>query len=112
MNLCVNSRDAMPQGGTLTIATGNVVVQEIGIISHLGVSPGEYVRLSVADTGTGISKEFQEHIFEPLCTTKEVARVRGWDWRWFTELSNRVAARSWWIAGLGKAHVSQSIFPR
>jgi PAS domain S-box-containing protein len=77
MNLCVNSRDAMPQGGTLTIATANVVVGERDIVGHPCVSSGEYVRLSVADTGTGISKALQDHIFEPFFTTKEVGKGTG-----------------------------------
>lgn len=77
MNLCVNSRDAMPQGGTLTIATGNVRVDEgrIGVPPY--VAPGEYVRLSAIDTGTGISKEEQKLVFEPFFTTKDVGKGTG-----------------------------------
>jgi PAS domain S-box-containing protein len=77
MNLCVNARDAMPQGGTLTVATGNVTVKEGGFGGQPYVSPGDYVWLSVTDTGTGISKDIQEHIFEPFFTTKDVGKGTG-----------------------------------
>jgi two-component system, cell cycle sensor histidine kinase and response regulator CckA len=77
VNLCVNARDAMPQGGTLTIATGNVTVREGNIGGQPYVSPGEYVELSVTDTGTGISKDLQEQIFEPFFTTKELGKGTG-----------------------------------
>jgi CheY-like chemotaxis protein len=76
MNLCVNSRDAMPRGGTLTIATGNVTLTG-SLEGHADISPGNYVRLAVTDTGTGISKELQEEIFEPFFTTKEVGQGTG-----------------------------------
>ena len=77
MNLCVNSRDAMPQGGTLTITTGNVTVGTGGLSDHPDISPGDYVMLSVADTGTGISKNVMDQIFDPFFTTKEVGKGTG-----------------------------------
>jgi two-component system cell cycle sensor histidine kinase/response regulator CckA len=77
MNLCVNSRDAMPQGGTLTIATGNATVEDGGIEGQPYLPPGDYVRLSVTDTGTGICREVQEQVFDPFFTTKEVGKGTG-----------------------------------
>ena len=77
MNLCMNARDAMPRGGTLTIATDNVTVTEGADADRLNLSPGDYVRFSVTDTGIGISKETQQEIFEPFFTTKDVGKGTG-----------------------------------
>jgi PAS domain S-box-containing protein len=77
MNLCVNARDAMPQGGKLTLVTSNVTVGEAGLENRAYVAPGDYVRLSVADTGTGISKDVQEQMFEPFFTTKDIGKGTG-----------------------------------
>jgi PAS domain S-box-containing protein len=77
MNLCLNSRDAMPQGGTLAIAIENINIDERTIGDHPYVVPGEYVKITVTDTGTGITKEKQENIFEPFFTTKDVGEGTG-----------------------------------
>jgi two-component system, cell cycle sensor histidine kinase and response regulator CckA len=70
MNLAVNSRDAMPDGGKLTIETGTVHLGEEFATTHLGVHPGAYATISVIDTGAGMDEDTKSHIFEPFFTTK------------------------------------------
>ena len=77
MNLVVNARDAMPKGGQLTIATKNVTLDESYIRKHKGAIAGEYVLLSVTDTGTGISEEVKAHLFEAFFTTKPKGKGTG-----------------------------------
>ena len=77
MNLCVNARDAMPQGGVLRVDIINQKIDEILATQWPQAKPGSYVRLSVTDTGCGISPEIRDKIFEPFFTTKPVGKGTG-----------------------------------
>ena len=77
MNLAVNAKDAMPAGGKLVIETSSMVVDDQFARTHLYVSPGQYVVMTVTDTGTGMSAEVKSHLFEPFYTTKEHGKGTG-----------------------------------
>jgi CheY-like chemotaxis protein len=77
LNLCINARDAMPQGGSLWVEVDNVSLMDSDVLGQPDARPGDYVRIRIADTGVGIAPKNVERIFEPFFTTKEVGKGSG-----------------------------------
>jgi len=77
LNLVVNARDAMPDGGALHVRADTIALEAGDAITYAGLPPGRYARLSVRDTGTGIAPELRRHVFEPFFTTKDASKGTG-----------------------------------
>ncbi len=77
LNLCLNARDSMPDGGTLTIETSNTDLDDEYVTAQLDLAAGEYVQISISDTGAGISQDNIDHVFDPFFTTQDFGQKSG-----------------------------------
>jgi PAS domain S-box-containing protein len=111
MNLLVNSRDAMPEGGDIVIRTSHVTVDEEFARTHRPIRPGEYVQLTVEDTGTGMSEATKRHLFEPFFTTKQPGKGTGLGLATVFGIVKQMAGFIWVSSEIGGGTSFQIHFP-